>query len=89
MTNSSQAQLESICGRQMNPTTDDKMLALSNFTAFADNNFKVAAMVQFLFDRVENIVVKGENAGYQHFLLLPICFQKAFSLNASIVVIVR
>ena len=27
--------------------------------------------------RVENIVGKGENAGYQHFLLLPLCFHKA------------
>ena len=27
---------------------------------------------------VENIVEKGENAGYQHFLLFPQCFQKAF-----------
>ena len=26
-------------------------------------------------DRVENIVGKGENAGYQHFLLFPQCFQ--------------
>ena len=25
---------------------------------------------------VENIVGKGENAGYQHFLLFPQCFQK-------------
>ena len=32
----------------------------------------------FVFDRVENIVEKGENAGYQHFLLFPQCFQKAF-----------
>ena len=24
----------------------------------------------------ENIVEKGENAGYQHFLLFPQCFQK-------------
>ena len=30
----------------------------------------------FLFDRVENIVGKGENAGYQHFLLFPQCFLK-------------
>ena len=28
--------------------------------------------------RTENIVGKGENAGYQHFLLLPQCFQKNF-----------
>ena len=27
--------------------------------------------------RIENIVGKGENAGYQHFLLFPQCFQKA------------
>ena len=26
-------------------------------------------------DRVENIVGKGENAGYQHFLIFPQCFQ--------------
>ena len=28
-------------------------------------------------DRVENFVGKGENAGYQHFLLFPQGFQKA------------
>ena len=35
-------------------------------------------MAQFPFDMVENIVGKGENAGNQHFLLFPQCFQKAF-----------
>ena len=30
-----------------------------------------------VFHRVENIVGKGENAGYQHFLLFPQCFEKA------------
>ena len=30
----------------------------------------------FVLGRVENIVRKGENAGYQHFLLFPQCFQK-------------
>ena len=29
----------------------------------------------FVFDRVENIVGKGENGGYQHFLLSQ-CFEK-------------
>ena len=29
-----------------------------------------------LSDRVENIVVKGEIAGYEQFLLFPQCFQK-------------
>ena len=32
---------------------------------------------KFALGRVENIVEKGENAGYQHFLLFPQCFQKA------------
>ena len=34
-------------------------------------------MLISLFDRVEKIVGEGENAGYQHFLLFPHCFQKA------------
>ena len=29
--------------------------------------------------RIENIVGKGENAGYRHFLLFPQCFHKASS----------
>ena len=33
--------------------------------------------LNFVMARVENILVKGENAGYQHFLLLPQCFQNA------------
>ena len=33
-------------------------------------------MVEFVSDNVENIVGKGENAGYQHFLLFPQCFKK-------------
>ena len=38
------------------------------------NNFDSKS--KFLLERVENIVEKGENAGYQHFLLFPQCFQK-------------
>ena len=34
-------------------------------------------MIISVFDRVENIVGKGENAGYQHFLLFLQCFEKA------------
>ena len=32
-------------------------------------------MIINVFNRKENILVKGENAGYQHFLLFPKCFQ--------------
>ena len=33
-------------------------------------------MIISAFDRVENILEKGENADYQHFLLFLQCFQK-------------
>ena len=34
-------------------------------------------MLISVFDRAENTVEKGENAGYEHFLLYPQCFEKA------------
>ena len=36
-------------------------------------------MMEFVFDSIEDIVGKGENAGYQYFLLFLQCFQKAYS----------
>ena len=36
---------------------------------------------KFVFDGVENIVGKGENTGYQHYLLFPQCFQKLSSFR--------
>ena len=39
---------------------------------------KVAKIMIFVFDRVGNILGKGKNADYQHFLLFPQCFPKAF-----------
>ena len=65
-----------------------KILDLSKLKAFAGGNLKVAQMAQFCFDRVENIVRKGENAGNQHFLLFPQYFQMASSPGSSKVVIV-
>ena len=38
--------------------------------------FFVAITMISVFDRVENIVGKGANAGYQNFLLSPQSFQK-------------
>ena len=55
--------------------------------AFADDKEKYAKCWFVVFDRLENIVGKGENAGYQHFLLFPQCFRTAFykrSLNVRI-----
>ena len=36
----------------------------------------VTQNLKFMFGRVENFVGKGENAGNQHFFLLPQCFKK-------------
>ena len=53
----------------VNSLPNDKNLDSSTkFKAFADDNLNVAKMAKFVFDRVENIAGKGENAAYQHFL---------------------
>ena len=36
-------------------------------------------MTKFVLDKIQNIVGKEKNAGYQDFLLFPQCFQKALS----------
>ena len=48
----------------------------------ADNKLNLAEKLKFVLERVENIVGKGENAGYQHFLLFPQCFQKASTIGS-------
>ena len=58
----------------LNHLPDNKIIDLSKLTAVAEDYFNVAHMGQFFSDRPENIVGKGENAGYQHFLLFPQCF---------------
>ena len=73
---------------QFNPLPDDKILDQSKLKAFPDNNLKVYQKLKFALGRVEYIVGKEGNAGYQHFLLFPQCFQKAFSSSASKVIIV-
>ena len=55
---------------------NDKILDWSKFKAFADDKIITTQKLQLALGRVENIVGKGENAGYQHFLLFPQCFQK-------------
>ena len=52
--------------------------------AFAYDKIKVAKMMHFVFDRVENIMVKGENATYQHFLTILKCFQIKASYTGAL-----
>ena len=35
--------------------------------------------MEFVYDRIENILGKGENAGYPQFFFFQQCFQKEFS----------
>ena len=49
----------------------------SKWKAFADNKINVAQMIISVFDRVENIVEKGENA----FSPFPTKFSKGFFLR--------
>ena len=60
--------------------TNDKILVFTKLKAFEDNKLNIAKMMIFGFNRLENIVKKkGENAGYQHFLLFSqILFKRLF-----------
>ena len=60
----------------LNSLPNNKFLDWSKSKGFADNKINVAEKLKFVLQRVENIVGKGENAGYQHFLLSPQYFQK-------------
>ena len=44
--------------------TNDNILNRTKFKAFADDKLNVAKIMISVFDRVENIVGKGENAGF-------------------------
>ena len=61
----------------INSLPNDKCLDWSKLKAFADDKIKVTEKMIFVLEMVENIVGKGEKAGFQHFLLFPQYFQKA------------
>ena len=65
----------------INSLPNDKFLDWSELEELADNKINVTKKLKFASRRVENIVGKGENAGYQHFLLFLQCFLKAFFLR--------
>ena len=63
-----------------NSLANHKILDVTKLNELADNKLNVIQNFRFALARVENIVGKGANAGYQHFLLFPPCFQKSFYL---------
>ena len=52
-----------------------------NWKNLLKDKINAAQVMISVLDRVENIVGKWENAGYQYFLLFPQCFQKASFLG--------
>ena len=59
-----------------NSLPNDKNLDQSKFKDLANDKVNVTQKLNFILGRVENIVVKRENACNQHFLLFPQSFQK-------------
>ena len=60
--------------REFNALPNDKSLDVTKLKAFAQDNLNVSKMTISLLDRVEITVGKGEDVGYQHFLLSPQCY---------------
>ena len=61
-----------------NSLPNDTILGMFKFKASVEDKFGVAEIMGFVLEMVENIVGKGENAGYQHFLHFPTMFSKGF-----------
>ena len=59
-----------------NPVPNNKILDWSKLIAFAYDKVNVTEKQKFFSGWLENIVGKGENSGYQHFLIFPQRFQK-------------
>ena len=62
----------------LNSLPNDTILNQSKFKAFAGDKIILTQKVKFVLGRVENIVVKGENAGFQHLLPFSTMFLRAF-----------
>ena len=60
----------------INSLPNNKILDRTRMKAFAEHKINVIQKLKFALRRVESIVGKRENAGYQHFLVFPRCFRK-------------
>ena len=63
----------------INPLSQTNISALFTLKVIGDDKLNDVKMIISICDRSE----RGENAGYQHVLLFPQCFQKAFFSGAS------
>ena len=69
-----------------NSLPNDKFLDCSKLKTFADDKINLAEKLKFVSGKVENIVGKGENAGYQHFSPFSTMFSKGFYQSRHCVV---
>ena len=70
-----------IVWQRVNALSHNKLLNSSKLKAFADDKRNVTEKLKSVLER--KIVGKGENAGYQHFLLFPQCFSTGFLDRSS------
>ena len=64
-----------------NSLPDDRISEVFKFRAFADGYLNEVQMIIYVLHNEENIVEKGENAGYQQSLLFRTIYSKAFLLS--------
>ena len=65
-----------LCGKELALYQMAKFETRPIWKQFGNNILNVIKIMICATDWVENIVGKGENTGYQHFLLFPQCFLK-------------
>ena len=75
--------------RCINSLPNDKILDWSKFKEFADDKIGMTENLKIVLGRLENIMGKGKNASYQHFLPFPQCFPQASFTGSIEVMIVR
>ena len=63
-----------IVWERVNYRPNGQIFVLSKLKAFADNNLNMGHMIDTILERVENMVEKGENAGFHYFHLFQQCF---------------
>ena len=69
---------------------DDKILDMSKLKVdlFADDKIDVAEKLKFVLGGLKTLWEKGDNDGYQHFLLFPQYFTKAsFSMSSTVKIV--
>ena len=60
----------------LNPLPNYKILIFSKMASIYRKFFVWLKIIEFVYEMVENIMGKGENAGDQHFLLFHIIFAR-------------